>query len=144
MGALAGLRFHPNLSAVTFDRLTADGQPDPGPLIFITPMQALERSKNLLVVLEFDANSIIAHTKSPLLIRSFTGQMDLRPPAGLGELESVADQVLIQLREQGCIAQYVRQRLARDLGPRSFDLHLHGLKRSFYTVVQGDAFARHR
>ena len=101
--------FHPNPSAVAFDNLFADGQPDACAGILIASVQPLEDDKNSLEILRVDSNPVIAHTEVPNFAgRRGLGRCVVRFPLDrdmdfgrllVAELDRIADQVLKQLSQ---------------------------------------------
>jgi len=141
MRSASRLGLHPDPPAVTLDNLSTNGQTDPRTLILVAPMQAIEGGENLLVIFRFDPDPVVAHAEEPLTLLTLADQVYLRLAAPFGELEGVAEEILIHLGEQGRVAQHVRQRIAGDFGPALLNLNVQGAQRLIRGLTQGDPFS---
>ena len=93
-GPLPDLRFNPNPSPVAFHHFLADRQSDAGAGILPIRMQALKDHENLVRVLWIQADTVIAHCKSPFLARALGGDVNSRRLIFFAKFDCVAEEVL--------------------------------------------------
>lgn len=129
MRSLYRRRLNPDLAAVPFDRLAADGQADSRSFVLVACVEPLKRLKDLLRILRRNADPVVFDAKNPMLPFVFRCQTNLRRPAA-GELQCVADQILIELGEQPGVAPLFRQRVAFDLGAGPLNSDLQRVNRA--------------
>src|SRR6478736_1225909 len=76
-----GLR--PDLAAVPVKDALHDGEPDPGALKFVRPVQALENGKELVCILHIKSRAIVLHEIGPLHIVPTDGHHRFIPVSGI-------------------------------------------------------------
>src|SRR5580692_3499458 len=86
----SGLRLDPDSSAITFHDALANREPNAGTGIFLIVMEAFEYTKNFLLVLRVDPDSVIPNCKTPDGAPKRSGDMDSRR-RGIPILESITD-----------------------------------------------------
>src|SRR5881394_390729 len=94
--ATSKLRLHPDATAVPFDDLLADCEPDAGARVLRPCMEPLEELEDPLAVLGIDTDPVVADREDPLRLRA--PRRDVHPGGGgAAELDRVRDQVLEEL-----------------------------------------------
>ncbi len=91
-GAAPGFGFHPNTAAVAFYQTLAERKSNAG-AGDRSPVQAFEETKNFLVVLQLDPDSIIDDRETEFAVNFFTA--DMNPRSTLAPiLDRIFNQVL--------------------------------------------------
>lgn len=85
------------LPAVPFDDPAANSQPHAATLVFLAAVQSLEWLKDSIQVLLVKADSVIFYLNLAGGRCCFCGDLNLRRPALLVELQRIVDQILEQL-----------------------------------------------
>ena len=119
-GVSRGVGVQPDPAAVVLDDLLAHRQADAGAAVGVPAVQPLEDHEDLVGVLRFDADAVVAAGELPQVGALVDGDapMCTRGASGAAELHPVADQVLEQLDQQARVAVDRRQRVVADHGRR--------------------------
>ena len=72
-GALAGVRVHPDTSAMLFHDFLAERQADPGAGIVGGRMQTLKDDEDTVGILRIDPDTVIPHGEEPFVLVSRGG-----------------------------------------------------------------------
>src|SRR5215217_65976 len=98
----------PNGSAVIFDDLLTQCQPDTGTAVLVAAVQALKDDEHLVGEVDADADAVVGDAEQPsgLVAVSARAALDDDPRGDslLAEFHRVTDEVLPQHREQGRVA----------------------------------------
>src|ERR1700688_2325260 len=63
--SLFGLGFDPDSATITLHDPLTKGESNTGARVFLTCMQPLKQSKNMLLVLKWNTNTVVSHGKDP-------------------------------------------------------------------------------
>src|SRR5580704_10081443 len=88
--SFSGLRLDPDSSAITFHDALANREPNAGTGVFLIVMEAFEYTKDFLLVLRVDTDSVIPNGKTPYGAPQRSGDVDLGR-CGIPIFESITD-----------------------------------------------------
>ncbi len=116
---------------MALNNLLAHCQADPGAVVFVPLVEALEDLEDLVAVAVLDADPVVADREAPLPLSRFG--LHLHPGRAVAaEFDRVGNQVLAELGQLGWVALHFRQRAALHLRTRLLDrdleVHLHCLE----------------
>src|SRR5690606_29690799 len=107
--------FHPQTTVMALDGAFADRQSNPGSGILIPCVQATKGLKNFFLVFSINANSVVFYTEDNFILSCFNSEMNDRLGSVSDKLKRIANQILIQLRQQAAITPHTRKTITQDL-----------------------------
>ena len=112
----------PDAPAILFDDPLANSQSDAASRIFVSAVQALEQSKDLLGKLRFDSDSVIRDTKNTPAVSLVAADLHT---GGLltAVLDRIANQVLKQVGQTGWMNRNGRHVRGHNRGSRLVEGH---------------------
>src|SRR3984957_19361969 len=111
--ALFGFRLYPDPAAQPLQDFLANSQSDSGALELVSPVQSLEKDKNLFKVLRGYPQAIVAHGKDPFIPTVFRSRNVYARDCGAAVLDRVSDEVLKYLSQLCFVRPYGWQRVVR-------------------------------